>query len=780
MQYLLSLTCLLMIAGQTTLGQTDSSAKSSQVPVLHVYYSPQDPSYRNVTMRLPELRNTINELELSLSSTQRTEDMLRQMEGDFEKIDFSVAAQKAKSAARRTVEDNSCENIDFEQAGFTVNRSRIEDPFDFLPWVRVRQERAIAQIAALVDGKPFRYATASGQALKIIEDENFLPDTSDVRVKLRVELVSVENCSDRKLDLVYRIYSSQIMPVLSSVPEARVTERQSPQTAAGQTTVEVPLVKPYRFTPLAGYDASDKLHGGGQFEFQPKKFSNGPINSIIVKGDGSDQFHILSAALAGSNDSSGWLVHSDWRLDYSHHKYPTGSGPLQRGQLSAQFSSISKPLVGGNITFRFGGLLEAGNRQSNINTPLTSDTVPDAGFGSIKVYAGLNSRLRRHVFSVSYGLQLGSVGPAFRIDWRKHIGDIRHEFWYPLGNHRILNLESRFTIGRIQVPGKIPLGERFFGGNNEEFFLPNDSWQIRANPVIRAIPGSSFYRTIAGAGGERFFSYNLTAAYTVWRRPLVPLELSQDEEFNGELEESIETVTGTLQNYQATKDEHYQSVKNILAEVTIALGLLKSQVTTSQQAHQGQFEAEFQAALRTVNTAIRRAQSAGQETDAVEQYGTIRALLSPSEDVGENRLAKAITATSDLIKALGGDSSISSALAEIDRLRNMMETEFKQIDQIKAQKIANEQMAFTRRALSTLFNDVNIVAISPVVVFDIARLSGEIAGIGGVRYGPGAGIRLEFASTANITGGYAWNVKRGLDERRGTIFFSIGVRDLFR
>jgi hypothetical protein len=697
-------------------------------------------------------------------------------------IESPTAAEKAKADARRTLSDGSCGNIDFEKAGFTVNRSRIEDPFDFLPWVRVREERARAQIAALVDGQPFRYETASGKALEIIEKENFLPDTSEVRIKLRVELVSVENCSDHKLDLVYRIYSTQIMPVLSSVPEARVTERQSPQTAAGQTTVEVPLVKPFRFMPLAGYDASNKLHGGGQFEFQPKNSNNALFDSIIVKGDGSGQFHILSAALVGSHDSTGWLAHSDWRLDYSHNEYPTGAGQLKGGQLSAQFSSISKPLAGGNLTFRFGGLVEGGNQQSDLSgTPLSLDTVRNAGFGSIKVYAGLNSRLRRHVVSISYGLQLGSVGPAWHIDWRKHIGDVRHEFWYPLGNHRILDLESRFTIGRIQVPGKIPLAERFFGGNNEELFLPNDSWQIRANPVIRAIPGSSFYRTVAGAGGDRFFSYNLTAAYTVWRKPLVPVELSADEEFNTELEKSIDTVTGNLENFEITKDDHYQIIiTQLLPQVTTALGLLKTQVTTSQQAHPGQFETEFKTALRNINTAIRRAESAAQGTDAVGRYGNVRALLSPSEDVGENRLAKAIAATSDLVTALGGDASISSALAQVDQFRNSMETEFRQIDQAKAHKAAIEQMAFTRRVLKTLFNDVNIIGISPVFVFDIARLSGETAGIGGVRYGPGAGLRLELASTVHLTGGYAWNIRRALDERRGTIFFTIGLRDLFR
>ena len=47
--------------------------------------------------------------------------------------------------------------------------------------------------------------------------------------------------------------------------------------------------------------------------------------------------------------------------------------------------------------------------------------------------------------------------------------------------------------------------------------------------------------------------------------------------------------------------------------------------------------------------------------------------------------------------------------------------EFSQIDEDSAQKQATDEMAFTRRTLK-LFNDVNIYSISPVFVFDVARI----------------------------------------------------------
>jgi hypothetical protein len=698
---------------------------------------------------------------------------------------FVGAAQaclgQTEAETNKTVPLKGCEGINFEREGYLVRSSRIEDPFDFLPWVRIRQRRAAARIAALVDGKPFLYSTARDQAREIIEQENFLPDTSDVRVKIRLELLSVENCSDSGLDVVYRVYSSQIMPVLSSLPEARTTERRSPQDSAGMTRVDVPSRSSIHLTPLAGYDSTNKLSGGAGLEITPKTLWKLPFSSLFLQAQGSSEIATVSAALIGSNDSEGWLAHSEWLLNYNYYSLPTGEGNIRGGDFSAQFKGVTKALAQGNLTLRFGGLLEGGNRQSAIrNLQLVENTVPSSAFGALKLYVGLASRLRHNVISASYGLELGSVGPAARVDWRKHIGDIRHELWYPIGDHRILDLESRFTMGVIQVPGKIPLPKRFFGGNNEEFFIPGDSWQIRANPIIRAIPGSRLYRTNAGDGGDKFFSYNLTAAYSLWRKPLMPSEIVNDADFNAELQNAIDVVTGNLQNYHATKDPHYvELVAQLLPRVPTALDDLKQAVQNAHQARPAQFDTQFEDCLKAINTAARRARSASQARDVGQQYGSIRALLSPSVEVDENRLAKVMTCVTELNAALAVDPQIARTTASLDSIRTNMETEFGQIDQGQAESKAKAEMAFTRRTLRTLFNEVNLYSVSPVFVFDVARLGSGRGGFGGLRYGPGAGLRFEFASAAHFTAGYAWNIKPRSGEGSGTLFFSLGVRDLF-
>lgn len=688
---------------------------------------------------------------------------------------------QTETEANKTVLLKGCEGINFEREGYRVRRSRIEDPFDFLPWVRIRQRRAATKIAALVDGKPFLYSTARDQAREIIESENFLPDTSDVRVKIRLELLSVEDCSDRSLDVVYRVYSTQIMPVLSSLPEARTIERRSPQEAAGMTRVDVPSRSAIHLTPLAGYDSTNKLFGGASLEITPKRLWKLPFSSLFLQARGSSEIGAVSAAVTGSNDSEGWLAHSKWLLNYNYYSLPTGEGNIKGGDFSAQFTGVTKALAQGNFTLRFGALLQGGHRQSALrNLRLAENTVPSSSFGALRVYVGLASRLRHNLFSASYGLELGSVDPAAHVDWRKHIGDIRHDLWYPLGDHRILDLESRLTMGVIQVPGKIPLPARFFGGNNEELFLLGDAWQIRANPIIRAIPGSRLYRTNAGDGGDKFFSYNLTAAYSLWRKPLMPSEIVKDADFNAELQNAIDVVTGNLQNYHATKDPHYvELVAQLLPKVQTALDDLKQVIQNAQQARPGQSEMQFEDCLKAINTAARRTRSAVQARDVGQQYGSVRALLSPSVEVDENRLAKVMMCVTELNAALEVDPPIARASASLDSIRSNMEAEFRQIDQSKTESKAKAEMAFTRRTLSTLLNEVNLYSVSPVFVFDVARVGSGRGGFGALRYGPGTGLRFEFASTAHFTAGYAWNIKPRPGEGSGTLFFSLGVRDLF-
>jgi hypothetical protein len=682
------------------------------------------------------------------------------------------------------VSDGSCDGLDLEQAGFSVRSFRIVDPFYFLPWVRARQQRAAGQIRALIVGKPFLYRDVRDGALKIIEEENFLPDASEPRVRIRVEFVSLQNCSNKSVDVVYRIYSSQIMPVLSGAPERRAEEPRKPEEAAGAENVDVPETKPWRLIPLAGYDSTQKLFGGGRLEIRQKRPS-GLVNYGSFEGLGSSQMHLISANLKGSADNIGWLAHLDWSVDFNNFSTPTGAGKIKGGNLLAQIAGASRPLANGSFLFRFGGLVEGGHRQSDLVDPnLSSDTVANSPFGTIKLFVGVASRSRHNSFSGSYGLQLGAAGRAARIDWAKHIADVRHEFWYTFSNHRVLDLESRFNLGAINVRNTIPLGERFFGGNHEDAFVSTDSWQIRANPVIRAIPGKRFFRTAAGDGGDRFFSYNLTSAFSLWQRPLVPPELTNDDEFNKLLNAQLINAESFTELYFLTKDEHFaraaEFIKNPEANpvVQAALANMSSAVEAARTSHPGQHEAEFEACTDAISVAESRARN-GAKAKGERLYGYVAALLSADEDL-LNEVVKACVNTLNGSGVLNGDPAISSAGSRVDQIRTSMEGEFGQIDEAAAKKKAKDDMVFVRHTMETLLNDLNIYSVSPVFVFDAALLKSHNASAGGMRYGPGLGLRLELVNALSFTGGYAWNVRSGPGEGRGSFFFSMEVRDLLR
>lgn len=831
---------IFLLLAHTCLAQTQQAIEKTELGNLQNYYATRDPHYANIVTQLPNLQAALNDLKSAQSCVPQIDTALRRttsaiqsseqpqygniralvsipneddenrlakvlacvnglqdsslapriarlqtltqnIQEEFDSIDLAAAKRQAQAALDKVIENDqatgSCAGIDLEKQGFTVRSVRIDDPFDFLPWIKARQRRAADQITTLIKDKPFTYTTAAGKALDIIETENFLPDTSDTRVKLRLELVTVANCAAGNVDLIYRIYSTQIMPVLSARPEERVKERETPQDPAGQTTVKT--ASPFHFTPTAVYDSTDLLAGGGRFEFTPRKFWKLPFKSAIIKGEASSRMHNVYAALEGAYDSDqtgGWLAHAEWLVNFAHFSLPTGAGDIRGGHLTAQFDGVTKPLLNGNVSLRFGAALDGGNRQTEPGTLLLApDTVPNAGFGTLKLYGAIDSRLRNHIVNVSYGLELGSVGPAARVDWHKHILDARHQFWYSLGNHHLLDVESRFTLGHLGVRGTVPLPERFFGGRNEELFIASDAWQIRANPVIRAIPGSRFFQTAEGAGGRQFFSYNLTAAYGIWRRTLVPEELTTDDDFKSELEGSITTVTSTLQNYYSSKDQHYLNVVGQLPAMQTALTDLKNAVTAAQSAHSDQADL-FKACTRAVSGGLRRINSAITPQGA-DPYGLIASVLS--DDPDEIQLLKVNSACETDLNGVLHDATISAATSRVETLRKAMLAEFKQIDEKRAQKQATADMAFTRRTLNTLFNDVNIYSISPVFVFDVARLGPRNGVFGGTRYGPGAGIRFELATTAHFTLGYAWNVNGGPGEGRGNIFFAIGVRDLF-
>jgi len=658
------------------------------------------------------------------------------------------------------------EGTDFEKEKYRIIHATVEDPFKFLYWKGIK-----ARFAAMLYNQLFTYKLEAG-ALSLIENARFTPN-SDRNYVLRYERVYVQNCdaTERTLDLIYKIYSTDPPKILGGATEAQATAETSPQTTTGLASAG----NPFHFTPTGGYNRSDGAFGGGSLRIVPKLGAFHWFDTFTAEGQGSYSMRAVSAALSGSANLHGWLRHAGWRLNYLNSSQPAGVTRLKKAALSAQMDGETRPFWQGTVIARFGALLAGGNMQSAAPAGLLPpQTVANAGYGSLKGYLGLTSRTSHNVLSISYGLELGSVGPSAQVDWRKHIGDVADEFWIPIGDHKPLEVESRFTAGGIQIPHSIPLAARFFGGNGEEFFISGDSWQIRDQPVIRAIPANRFYLTAQGAGADRFTNINLTISYPVKSRPIIPKDLSADPEFNKILQAQIVSATSIEQNYYTWKDPHFASALDRLPHLQQQLAALQDSVNTAQATHPNQLPDQFADCTNNIATAMFDVTNA-LTAKGVTQYGDLSALLPVDSD----DLQAVQDACVGEVNRQWNDPGIRAAAAAVDAGRTAILKDFNAIDQkAAAQKAAND-IAFVKRTLNALFKDLNIFSVAPVAVFDAASIGPARGALGGSRIGPGGGIRLELASYVNFTLGYAWDVNRQPGEGKGALFFSIGVRDLF-
>ena len=651
---------------------------------------------------------------------------------------LAICSGQTKTESKVTLAGEGClADANFEQPpGYIVVHSEVKNPFDFLPWVRVKERAAAAEISKLVDQQPFRYDTSVGKALDIINEEDFFPSTTLVKIRVRVELVTV-HCSGKNQSLVYHVYSSQVTPAMSGTPEGQTAQTHSPQKAAGMSGDQTR----YHLTPSFGFDSSDKFYAGGTMSVTLCDKCKFHLQGI-AEGQGSQQMRTVHVALKGSHDGLGFIKQSNFMLNFNDSSLPTGVGALGRSVGSLQYSAATRSFLGGNLSARFGGLIEKGNQQAALQT---------SPVNAAKLYVGLDSRLQNQVFSSSFGMELGATKIGSGVPWQKYVGDFRHDFWHNVGDHRSLDVESRLTLGTLQGGSKIPVAERFFGGNFEQLFMPDDAWQIRANPVIRAIPGARLF------SGDRFLSYNVTAAFAAWRRPVVPPEVSHNSKFAALLEGQIKSATSVEQLHFLTLDQHYKTiVSESLPEVVRALESLSSTTASKKCAS-------------AIKMAKARANSMQSAHDA-SQYGFLVTLLKPpSGDPDEDRLTKVIDRC--------GDAGLD--FTTLQSAQNKLEENFQHIDPDSAHDKAVADMKFVRNTLHTLFHGANLISVGPVAVFDIAQIGPTGPGVRGTRYGPGGGVRLELASSVNFTAGYARNLNPGPREGSGAIFFSMGVRDLF-
>ena len=119
-------------------------------------------------------------------------------------------------------------------------------------------------------------------------------------------------------------------------------------------------------------------------------------------------------------------------------------------------------------------------------------------------------------------------------------------------------------------------------------------------------------------------------------------------------------------------------------------------------------------------------------------------------------------------------------LAEVRQIQQRTQRAFNKIKVPKAEATANQTVSYVGRILGVFFRESNIVAVSPVFMFDAARLRiNDVPDTNRFRYGIGSGLRFSLINV-DFTAGYSFNPTRRLNEPRGAFVFRMDINDLFK
>ena len=125
-------------------------------------------------------------------------------------------------------------------------------------------------------------------------------------------------------------------------------------------------------------------------------------------------------------------------------------------------------------------------------------------------------------------------------------------------------------------------------------------------------------------------------------------------------------------------------------------------------------------------------------------------------------------------------SQLKVDLAEIKQIQSKAKSAYAKIKVPKAEANANQTVSYVGRVLGVFFRETNLIAISPVVMFDAARLRiNDLPDTNRFRYGIGSGLRFSLI-TVDFTAGYSFNPTRRLNEPRGAFVFRMDINDLFK
>ena len=660
----------------------------------------------------------------------------------------------------------------YSKAHYKIAAIRTTSPFDYLQSVRQLMRDVLATTDLHV-GNDFTAKTVIEGRSKIRETLNHMADAGNLPIKVNVVSAEIENCrSDTQtpsLDVVYSTFSTWAPFLLPRTFEYQANEGDDPASASGMRR------KNFKLVPQAGYNATANLFGGGRTSLATR------VGKFDAGASASSEILFMDASFYGKHTWEGrWIKTAEWRTGFSYYDAPTGTNRLQRARLTAQVFTNSAPIGSSNSILRFGISVGGGHDQSNLTTDqLPPGSLSSSPIGEFKTYAGITGRVGRNSFKFSYGFQLGEANSDLRVDFAKHIADGAYSARFLPSPHKPVELDARLTAGWIQDLGGIPAAERFFGGNSEQDFLMGDSWRIRAAPFIRSIPENQLNHLAPDApiGGENFFSANITVGVTTWHHPLMPQEIRTNPDFRGLLASELNSAQKTLESYWISQDKAVPDVLKVSPEAIGAVRELRKNFDRVKDSVPDQLSDRFGECDFQVTLAEGFADILETDKNRSKRFIQMKSLIAENDDGSIDNLVSCIT---DL-RALFGAAAADAMVNEFKSVQDPARVALSKLDKAASQKKAARDMDFIRRTVNTVVDEMNFVSISPIAIFDMARIGPQASSAGGgFRYGVGGGARFTLLDTIRLDAGYAVNPEPKPWEGRGAAFFSLEVIPLFR
>jgi hypothetical protein len=644
----------------------------------------------------------------------------------------------------------------FEAQGFKVRQVQVTGPFVG----RSALVELVSREAPLKPGAAFTAAAiVRGQTLirEALRNTSSLVE-SPVHVTVVTRTVSECDQQARELDVVYQIFSTKLRVTGLATGEPRRGALDEP--AAAQTVASA--TARFQVSPLLRYNAAERLVAGARVSWVlPGVFD---VFEADVQASNSATYADIRFSGERLTDS-GWLRAANWRLAYAHADRPTERETLKTRALVAQVAAVTRPLGSNGAVIKVASLVEGGEQRSTPNAPgLASVSGTNGAFGSWKNAVNLDVQFRRQTLNASYGVQLGFTSAAEAVDYRKHVVDLAYDArvgptrgWWA---HRLVDIVARLGAGVLRGGGT-PTSERFFGGNVDVPFLSVPGWTLRGTPVLRSYPAYQLNASeLAAHGGDNFVAFNLTTGLPLWVRPLVPAEISNDEEIQRLIDGQLGSAESTLEVVHKSADPAHRAIAASMPELETSLSAIQDRVATLAPTLSGAARASADDCDEQIATLL--------ATIAESRY--LAFLADESEDAVS--LASLQRVCIQGVNAHLKDADLDKRGREIETTLAFVRRQLDLIDTARAQERARKDMTLPRRTVRAVFEELNAVSIGPMLMVDAARLA-DRAQVRDppLRVGVGSGVRISIVNTLHLSTGYLWNVSRATSaERPGAAF----------